>query len=64
MKLARHGQRVPDRQEITVEKPLLAKHAPDTGETGERQRADFIVDSSQERDDARAQVRDIPKIVP
>jgi dephospho-CoA kinase len=39
---------------------LLAKQTPDAEI---RRRADFIVDSSQDLDDARAQVRDILRLV-
>jgi dephospho-CoA kinase len=39
---------------------LLAKQMPDAEK---RRRADFIVDSSQELNDARAQVRDILLLV-
>jgi dephospho-CoA kinase len=39
---------------------LLAKQMPDAEK---RRRADFIVDSSQELNDARAQVRDILRLV-
>jgi dephospho-CoA kinase len=55
-------QRVLGRAGMTEEKfaALLAKQTPDTEK---RQRADFIVDSSQGLDDARAQVRDILRLV-
>jgi len=55
-------QRVLGRPGMTEEKfaALLAKQTPDPEK---RQRADFIVDSSQELDDARAQVRDILRLV-
>jgi dephospho-CoA kinase len=55
-------QRVLGRSGMTEEKfaLLLAKQTPDTEK---RQRADFIVDSSQGLDDARAQVRDILRLV-
>jgi dephospho-CoA kinase len=55
-------QRVLGRPGMTEERfaALLAKQTPDPEK---RQRADFIVDSSQEFDDARAQVRDILRLV-
>jgi dephospho-CoA kinase len=55
-------QRVLGRPGMTEEKfaALLAKQTPDPEK---RQRADFIVDSSQELEDARAQVRDILRLV-
>jgi dephospho-CoA kinase len=55
-------ERVLGRPGMTEEKfaALLAKQTPDPEK---RQRADFIVDSSQELDDARAQVRDILRLV-
>jgi dephospho-CoA kinase len=55
-------QRVLGRPGMTEEKfaALLAKQTPDPEK---RQRADFIVDSSQALDDARAQVRDILRLV-
>lgn len=55
-------QRVLGRPGMTEEKfaALLAKQTPDPEK---RQRADFVVDSSQELDDARAQVRDILRLV-
>jgi len=55
-------QRVLGRPGMTEEKfaVLLAKQTPDPEK---RQRADFIVDSSQELEDARAQVRDILRLV-
>jgi dephospho-CoA kinase len=37
----------------------FAKHAPDAEK---RRRGDFIVDSSQELEEARARVRDIPRM--
>ena len=55
-------QRVLGRPGMTEDKfaALLAKQMPDAEK---RRRADFIVDSSQELDDARAQVRDILRLV-
>jgi dephospho-CoA kinase len=55
-------QRVLDRAGMTEEKfaALLARQTPDAEK---RRRADFIVDSSQGLDDARAQVRDILRLV-
>jgi dephospho-CoA kinase len=55
-------QRVLGRPGMTEDKfaALLAKQMPDAEK---RRRADFIVDSSQELNDARAQVRDILLLV-
>jgi dephospho-CoA kinase len=55
-------QRVLGRPGMTEDKfaALLAKQMPDAEK---RRRADFIVDSSQELNDARAQVRDILRLV-
>jgi len=55
-------RRVLSRAGMTEEKfaALLAKQTPDAEK---RRRADFIVDSSRDLDDARAQVRDILRLV-
>jgi dephospho-CoA kinase len=55
-------QRAFERPGMTEEKfaALLAKQMPDAEK---RRRADFVVDSSQSFDHARAQVRDILRVV-
>ena len=62
MLCSRRRQRAFERPGMTEEKftALLAKQMPDAEK---RRRADFIVDSSQSFDHARAQVRDILQAV-
>jgi dephospho-CoA kinase len=59
---AMQGQRAFERPGMTEEKfaALLAKQLPDAEK---RQRADFVVDTSQSFDHARAQVRDILRLI-